>query len=419
MNIIYKKVSELIPYVNNPRKNDKAVDAVASSIKNYGFRNAILIDAKNEIINGHTRLKAAKKLGMLEVPCVMAEDLTPSQVKGLRIADNKVAEAAEWDYDLLKIEFDDIDDFTGFDLDDLNLNDKEITEDDFNTDEALENIEEPITKRGDIWKLGNHRLMCGDSTSADDVGRLMEREKAKMLFTSPPYSDIRDYNGDKNLSVSHLIQFIEVYKKFTDYQVINLGLQRKDHDIKEYWNDYIKKAREVGYKFLAWNVWNKNSIMSIGQSSSFFPIVHEWIFVFGIDFYDINLTWEKKPESIKKGRIYQPVRQKNGSMEYSTKGDMSKPYKKMESVLNLNAQQGNIRQLHPAMFPVELPHEYIISMTNKNDIIIEPFGGSGTTLIASEQTERICYMMELDEKYCDVIIKRWETLTGKKAEKVV
>jgi DNA modification methylase len=415
MNIIYKKLDEIIPYVNNPRKNDKAVDSVALSIENYGFKVPIVIDQKNEIVTGHTRYKASVKLGLKEVPCIIADDLTPAQIKAYRIADNKVSEASEWDMELVKIELDGLKEFTGFDLEDFNVDNKEQ---EYNTIEAIENINVPITKRGDIWKLGNHRLMCGDSTNLGDVKKLMNGNKGKILFTSPPYSDMRDYNGNKDLSINNLIKFIPIYKEFTNYQVINLGIQRKDHEIQEYWNEYIKKAKECKYKFLAWNVWNKNSIMSIGQYSSFFPISHEWIFVFGTEFYDINLTWEKKEKSISKKMKKTTTRQKDGTLRYTNVGDASNYYKKMESVLSLNAELSNNRKLHPAIFPIELPSEYIKSMTNKKEIIIEPFGGSGTTMIACQQNDRICYMMELDERYCDVIRNRWEQFTGEEAIKI-
>jgi DNA modification methylase len=410
MNIIYKPISELIPYVNNPRKNDKAVDAVASSIKNFGFKNPIIIDGNNEIVAGHTRLKAAKKLGIASVPCIIADDLTPSQIKAFRIADNRVSEQSHWDLDLLAIELDGLNEFTGFDENSFKMELKKAEEDEFNAE-----LTDSVVKLGDIWELGNHRLMCGDSTNSKDVSKLMIN-KARILFTSPPYSDIRDYNGEKDLSIKNLIKFIECYKKYTDYQIINLGIQRKNHELIEYWNDYIEKSKEVGYKFLSWNVWNKIESGSIGQSSAMFAINHEWIFVFGIDSYELNLTVEKKKESIKKGGL-RTVRQKDGSTKYSSKGDTMKKFKKMMTVQTILYELGENRKNHPAPFPIELPFEYIQAMTDENDIIIEPFAGSGTTILASEQLNRRCYAMELDEKFCDVIIRRWEQYTGKKAIK--
>jgi DNA modification methylase len=232
----------------------------------------------------------------------------------------------------------------------------------------------------------------------------MDGQKAELLFTSPPYSDMREYNGDKDLSVSNLIEFITSFYEYCEYQVINLGIQRKDNDINEYWNDYILKARDNGYKFLSWNVWAKPSAGSIGNQSAFFPISHEWIFVFGKKFKDINRTQERST-AIKESRTHRKVRQSDGSMKNSSVGFQGK-LKEMESVFYSNPELGTIRKQHPATFPIELPSEYIKAITNENDLIAEPFTGSGTTMVASHQLKRKCYGMELDPKYCQVIIDR-------------
>lgn len=258
--------------------------------------------------------------------------------------------------------------------------------------------------------------MCGDSTDEKDIAELMKGEKAAMLFTSPPYSDMREYEGGKDLSVDNLVNFITAYRPYTDYQCVNLGIQRKNNDIYEYWNEYIRIARENGLKMLAWNVWDKGMTGNIGQAKAFFPLRHEWVFVFGTEFYEINLTMEKKEESIKKYTAPKTKRNKDGSMEFHSCGDTSQPLKQMESVLFLHPElDNNIRQSHPATFPVGLPGEYIKAMTQETDNVIEPFGGSGTTLIACEQLNRNCFIMELEPKYVDVIVKRWENLTGEKA----
>jgi len=414
VNIVERSLTEIHPYENNPRKNDAAVKYVAESIKQFGFKVPIVIDKDGIIVAGHTRYKAAKKLKLKTVPCIVADDLTDDQVKAFRLADNKVSEKAEWDFDLLAIEMDDLFDFDmaafGFEDETEETEPQEVTEDDYEITEAVK----PRAKQGDIYQLGNHRLMCGSSTNIHDVEKLMNGNKAKVLFTSPPYSDMREYEGGKNLDVDNIATFIAVYRLFTDYQCVNLGIQRKENAIVPYWDEYIKIAQESGYKLMAWNVWDKQQCGSIGQQSAFFPIRHEWIFVFGTEFYEINATWEKKEESINNNRS-RKVRQKDGSMKYSTKGDTSGKYKQMESVLPMYPELTANRALHPAVFPVALPAEYIQAMTNKDDIVIEPFCGSGTTLIACEQLGRKCYGMELEPKYVDVIIDRWEKLTGQKA----
>lgn len=358
---------------------------------------------------------ALKELGYKEVECIRLDHLTDKERKEYTLVHNKTTMDTGFDIDVLLPELEELDFLSDFDFDfgiEDNEEETEIVE-----DEAPEVDEdaEPIAKLGDIWKLGRHRLMCGSSTDESDVARLMNGNSAKILFTSPPYSDMREYNGGKDLSVNNIARFIPTYRAYTDYQCVNLGLQRKDHEIVQYWDEYISAAKGCGYKLMAWNVWDKLNCGSIGQQSAFFPIRHEWIFVFGTEFYETNLTWKKKEDSIKQGIQKTKVRQAGGSMSASTKGDMSQPYKQMESVLPLLPELGSIRSEHPATFPVGLPSEYIKAMTDKNDIVIEPFCGSGTTLIACEQLDRICYGMELDPKYCDVIIKRWENLTGEKA----
>lgn len=416
MNIVERRLDEIQPYDKNPRKNDAAVKYVAESIKQFGFKVPIVIDKNGIIVAGHTRYKAAKKLKMKTVPCIIADDLTDEQIKAFRLADNKVSEKAEWDFDLLAAEMDDLFDFDmsvfGFDDETDEEEPQAVNEDDYEITEAVETR----AKQGDIYQLGDHRLMCGSSTNIEDVEKLMNGNKAKMLFTSPPYSDMREYEGGKNLDVDHIANFIAVYRLFTDYQCVNLGIQRKENDIVQYWDEYIRIAKESGYKMLAWNVWDKTTCGSIGQAKAFFPLRHEWIFVFGTEFFEINKTWEKKEENVGDKKKFNTMRNKDGTMKLASCGDTSGKYKQAESVLALLPELDNkVRQLHPATFPVALPGEYIKSMSDVDDIVIEPFCGSGTTLIACEQLGRKCYGMELEPKYVDVIIDRWEKLTGQKA----
>ena len=189
LKIVYKDIKELKDYENNPRKNEKAVPFVANSIKEYGWRNPVVIDKNGVIAAGHTRVKAAKTLGITKIPCIVADDLTEEQIRAFRLADNKTAELAEWDDELLAEELAMLEDIDmsqfGFDgLEEMLDETREATEDDFNEDE--EDIE-PVTKTGDIWVLGDHRLICGDSTQKDVIDRLMQGEKADMVFTDPPY----------------------------------------------------------------------------------------------------------------------------------------------------------------------------------------------------------------------------------------
>jgi len=423
LQIVYLSPHALTPYEGNTRKHaPEDIDQIKASIAADGFNDPIGIWGDNNlIVEGHGRQIAALEMGLDKVPCIRLDHMTETQRRDYAIRHNRTAELSAWDFGKLEEEIAALEiegvDLSGlkFDFDDVQIGGGV---DEFNIieDEAPEIQEATVAKRGDIWQLGRHRLMCGDSTDGNDIAQLMNGEKAKMLFTSPPYSDMREYEGGKDLSVSNLAQFISAYRPYTDYQCVNLGIQRKNNDIYEYWNEYIRIARESGYKMLAWNVWDKGMTGNIGQAKAFFPLRHEWIFVFGTEFFEINLTVQKKEESIKEYTAPKTKRNKDGSMEYHSTGDTSKPLKQMESVLFLHPELNNeIRQSHPATFPVGLPGEYIKAMTATQDIVIEPFGGSGTTLIAAEQTNRNCRIMELEPKYCDVIIKRWENLTGEKA----
>ncbi len=400
INIIYKKIDELKPYKNNPRKNDKAVKAVADSIKEFGFKVPIILDSNMEIIAGHTRLKAAKRLKYKEVPCIIADDLTPDQVRAFRLVDNKVGEFAEWDIDLLNIELSEIElDLTPFDFK-IKKTINDVEEDDF----EVVLPEEPKSKKGDIYILGNHRLMCGDSTSKKDVNKLMNNEVAKCLFTSPPY------NMASNLYASYTDSLES--KKYIEFnmKIINVWLEY----LKGYlfWNiSYNKNSRwefieilykivkETGMRFMELIVWDKGHGM---------PIVSKDMLT--RQYEDILLVGDEEEISKDMELYYLGTTEKRGYFN-KKKGKGITNYWRITTG---NTQLDN----HKACFPIKLPAQAIELTTNENDIVVDCFGGSGTTLMACEQLNRNCYMMELDEKYVDVIINRWEKFTGRKAVKV-
>jgi DNA modification methylase len=400
------KLSKIKSNPNNPRliKDDKfkkLCNSISALPKMMELR-PIVVDENYIVQGGNMRLKALNELGYKEIPDTwvkMAADFSEDELKEFIIKDN--VGFGEWDWDDLANNWD-AEQLTDWGLDIPNFDAQvlEAEEDDF---EILNDIKTDIVL-GDLFEIGEHRLLCGDSIEPDAVAKLMNGKNAEMLFTSPPYSDMREYNGKKNLLVSNLSEFIPTWMPFVEYQVVNLGIQRKDNNINEYWNEYINKARDNGYKFLSWNVWAKPSAGSIGNQSAFFPIAHEWIFVFGKKFKDINRTCERTT-LIKKDRTHRKVRQADGSMKISSVG-LQGDLKEMESVFYSNPELGDIRSLHPATFPIELPSEYIKAMSNENDIIAEPFTGSGTTMVAAHQLNRKCYGMELDEKYCQVIVDR-------------
>lgn len=374
LKIEYINIEKLIPYINNPRINDGAVDKVASSIKNFGFKNPIIIDKDNEIIAGHTRLKAAKKLGLEEVPTIKVDDLTEQQIKAFRIADNKTSEFAEWDLELLEIELEGLEDeFTGFDLDELDKlfdNDNEVVEDDF----EVEAPDEPISKRGDIWQLGRHRLMCGDSTKQEDVDKLMNGDKADLFITDPPYNV--DYTGGTKdaLKIENDKQDDASFRQF-----LVDAFAAADNVMKAGAVFYIWHADSEGYNFrgacidTGWQarqclIWNKNS-MVMGRQDYHWkhePCLYGW---------------------------------KDGA------GHLWNADRKQTTVLNFDRPTRNAE--HPTMKPVTLFDYLIQNNTKGQDIVLDSFMGSGTTIMACEQNGRIAYGLELDPKYVDVIVNRY------------
>lgn len=399
------KIEVLNPYDKNAKKHSKKqIKQVANSIKEFGWAQPLVVDKHNNLIIGHCRLEAAKLLKLKEVPVFRMEHLTDDQVKALRLADNKLNES-EWDMPLVIPELRELPEFlfdlTGFDKDLIVKPDQK--------DNKLPDVPtNPITKPGDIYELGEHRIMCGDSTSEEDAEKLMIH-KAEFLFTSPPYSDMRSYTKDsEDLSPNHLAEFIRAFFPYVNFLAVNLGIQRKRGEINEYWDIYKDRAKEVGYKFLSWNIWKQDGAGSIGKQTAFFPIEHEWIFVFGKFFKDINRT-EFRNQS-KKAR-QSTHRQADGSVKVHTTGKQG-DLKELGTVLSVPAEKTKIRDKHPATFPVALAEKYILTMTASTDIVVDPFLGSGTTLIAAEKSDRICYGMEISPAYVDVIVSRWCEFTG-------
>ena len=380
MNIIQRELDSIRPYAANAKKHDATqVANVAESIRQYGFVQPIVIDKDGVIVIGHCRALAAKKLGMKEVPCVCVDDLTPEQVKALRIVDNKSNES-EWDFDILPDELAELD-LSDFDFDFCIEDEEEETE--VVEDEAPEVDEdaEPIAKLGDIWQLGRHRLMCGDSTDKATVELLMDGKKADMVFTDPPYgiavvqnnqvggggathfngkigavvqsSDYMQIMGDDTTDTARLN--FEIVKELSENQIIFGG---------NYFTDFLPPKA-------CWCIWDKENTGN---------------------FADVEMAWTSFDRGAK---LYRWLW--NGLCR---KGE--------------RAVEGKSR-VHPTQKPVGLIAEILKDFTKEDDIIIDCFGGSGSTLIACEQIDRICYMIEYEAHYVDVIIKRWETFTGEKA----
>ena len=397
MEIIMRGVNDITPYEHNPRKNDDAVDAVAASIKEFGFKVPIVVDKDGIIVAGHTRLKAAKKLGMEQVPCIVADDLTDEQIKAFRLVDNKVAELADWDFSELETELADIDmDMAQFGFDDFDIDaNTDIVE-----DEAPEPPEEPKTKRGQIYQLGRHRLMCGDATSADDFRRLMCGNVADIVITSPPYN-----TGHMDVALSD--ERGGGFNKATQKKYINDDDKRTDEEYCEFLNTNIglllENAEEVFY--------------NIGVVSGSKNAIANILWVFAEQFKDL-LYWEKENPMpiIQENCIASAVELiialgNNGTRSFNSFND-----RMFHGVIKgQSASSNKYADIHKATFPVYLPSEIIERFTKKDGSVIDCFCGTGTTLIACEQLGRRCYGIEIEPKYVDVIIERWENLTGQKA----
>lgn len=382
MEIIMKNVDEIRPYANNPRRNDKAVEKVAESIKLFGFKQPIVIDHEGVIIAWHTRLLAAKKLKMKQVPCIAADDLSPEQVRAYRLADNKVAEFSEWDFDLLDEELLNLQeiDMTAFGFV-MPREETEVQEDDFEVDVPSE----PRTQLGEIYQLGRHRLMCADSTSADNVQLLTGGVQMDMLLTDPPYNVAYTGKTKDALTITGDKQSDENFRTFLTDAFTAASVAMKPGAAF-----YIWHADSEGYNFRAackaadfqvrqCLIWNKNT-MVMGRQ---------------------DYQWKHEP------CLY-------GWKECA--GHLWASDRKQTTVLNFDRPVRN--KEHPTMKPVKLFDYQIQNNTKGGDCVLDLFGGSGTTLIACEQNGRTAYIMELDPKYCDVIIDRWEALTGGKAKRV-
>lgn len=417
-------ISELIPNPNNPRiikddKYKKLVESLRDFPKMLELR-PLVIDKDNIVIGGNMRLRALQELKYKEVPIVYASELTREEIKKFIILDN--TEFGSWDYDVLSNEYE-IEELESLGLDVENITAWDRVGDNENLEDIPEVSEKSISQLKDIYLLDNkHRVMCGDSVNHNDVYHLMNGAKAELLFTSPPYSDLRQYKGNKNLSLDNLCRFIPAFYEYVKFQVVNLGIVRRDNEIFQYWDNYINAAKEAGYKLLSWNVWNKDFAGNIGNQNYMFAIIHEFLFVFGTETKKLNRIIPNDLEQAGKRNKYRPmvnnkvvgVSRVKDNLEF-TGGYETHSHKQIGTVTTCYPQLARDKHTkHPAMFPVDLPIEYILSMTNKNEIVIDPFSGSGTTLIACEQTNRVCYGMELEPLYIDVILKRYHKLYPEK-----
>jgi DNA modification methylase len=366
-----KSVSTLQEYENNPRNNDEAIKAVANSIREFGFKVPIVITSDNVIIAGHTRLKASVSLGLEEVPCIVADDLNAEQIKAFRLADNKTAELATWD--LSKLE----DELANLDMDMLQFGFEEMEEllpdnasdDDFDVDDEIPEV--PFSQPGDIYELGPHRLMCGDSTDSEQVKTLLDGKVVDMIFTDPPYNV--DYEGtagkiknDKMENDTFYLFLLAAFQNMFEHTKPGGAIYCCHADTEGL--NFRNAFKNAGYKLAECLIWVKNALV-LGRQDYHWrhePILYGW----------------------KEGAAHYFVDDRS----QDTIWEYNKPRKNEE---------------HPTMKPLELVGKAISNSTRRHESILDLFGGSGSTMIAADQLDRKSFLMELDEKFVDVTVKRY------------
>ena len=373
-------IDKLIPYVNNARTHSpEQINKLRASLREFGFINPVIIDDKFNVVAGHGRIAAAQAEGIKEVPCVYVDYLTEAQKKAYILADNRMAMDAGWDEDMLRVELEALEgmafdlSMTGFDekeLADLFKTEEKVEDDDFDLDAALEKA--AFVKKGDIWTVGRHHLMCGDATSAEDVAKLMDGKKANIIVTDPPYGvSFRSSDGlsiqNDSLKGEEFYNFLlQAFKNMAD-NLTKGGAAYVFHADTEGLN-FRKAFIDAGFHLAGCCIWVKNSLV-LGRS---------------------DYQWQHEP-------VLYGFLQNGNHPWYSDR--------KQTTIWNFDKPKRN--KNHPTSKPMDLLGYPIQNSSQANGIVIDTFGGSGSTLMACEQTNRICYMMELDEKYASVILRRY------------
>lgn len=423
MQIYDKPLEWLTPYENNPRNNDEAVEQVANSISEFGFKVPIVATSSGEIINGHTRWKAAKKLKLKTVPVIIADDLTEEQVRAFRLADNKVAEIAQWDIELLLSEIESVD---NLDMTLFGFTDSDYTLDDFEDEETDTDISEDeiesegdsvsSVEYGDIYQLGRHRLMCGDSTSAGDMKELIDGEKIDLYVTDPPYNVAYEGKTEEAMTIKNDSMDDASFRQF-----LRDAFSVADQHLKPGGAFYIWHADSEGLNFRAavketgWLlkqnlVWVKNSIVLGRQDYQWKhePCLYGW--KDGASHYFVDNR-----------ALSTVIEEDEDNLKEMTKGELISYIKTMQenSPTSIFYEDKPVRSdIHPTMKPLKLIARCVLNSSKKGERVLDSFNGGGSTLMVCEKTERIYYGMELDPIYVERTIKRWEEETGLKAEKI-
>lgn len=420
MKIVDKPIEWLRPYENNLRNNEQAVEAVANSIKEFGFKVPIVATIDGEIVNGHTRFKAAKFLKLKTVPVLIADDLTEEQIKAFRLDDNKTGELADWDVELL---YGELDELTGFDMTMFGFEDIDFSLDDFEEDERQEGEEadinqeeEPKVEYGDIYQLGRHRLMCGDSTSAEDMAQLIDGAVIDLYVTDPPYNVAYQGGTDEAMTIMNDSMDDVSFRQFLRdaFAVANNHLKPGGafyiwHADSESLN-FRAAVKETGWLLKQSIIWVKNAIVLGRQDYQWKhePCLYGWkdgASHYFVDNRSLATVIEEDEENLKE----------------MTKSELISYIKTMQdtSPTTVFYEDKPVRNdIHPTMKPLKLIARCVLNSSKKGDKILDSFNGGGSTLMVCERSERIGYAMELDPVYVERTIKRWEEETGLTAEKV-
>lgn len=429
LQVEYRYVDSLIPYARNARTHsDEQVSQIAASIQEFGFNNPILVDGHKGVIAGHGRILAARKLNLSSVPVIELGHLSETQKRAFILAENKLTERGGWDSDLLSVELADLQDagfdleLTGFDNSELKSyldqgDEKPVADPQnpsVNEETPTELPAKVVSRLGDVWKIGGHRLICGDSTNHQVVLALMEGQEAALCFTSPPYASQREYTGNA-IDWDELMKGVFSNLPLGDgaQLLVNLGLVHRDGEVQPYWDEWIAWMQATGWKRFAWYVWDQGPGLP-GDFAGRLAPSFEFIFHF-------NQT-SRKPNKIvpckfagqevhlKADGTGTAMRGKDGSIiSWSAQGQPTQDFKIPDSVIRVTRHKGQIGKDidHPAVFPVALPEMVMQTYTEKGDVVFEPFCGSGTSLLAAERTGRLCRAVEISPQYVDVTIRRF------------
>jgi len=433
LQIEYRPIDALLPYARNPRTHSPAqIAKIAASIVEFGWTQPILVDGDNGIIAGHGRLAAARKLELPEVPVIELGHLTAAQKRAYVIADNRLALDAGWDDELLALELAELSEagydllLTGFDDDELakmlaDLGNGEGSESGDEPDADEENDvpelpKQPISRPGDVWQLGQHRLICGDASDPLVVATLMQGEQASLCFTSPPYGNQRDYTSGGIADWDGLMRgvFAQVPMAADGQVLVNLGLIHRDNEFIPYWDAWLDWMRSQGWRRFAWYVWDQGPGMPGDWQGRLAPSF-EFIFHFNRQTRKPNKTvpckFAGQDTHLRADGSSTAMRGKDGEVNgWTAAGQPTQDHRIPDSVIRVMRHKGKIGKDidHPAVFPVTLPVEVIEAYTDEGEIVFEPFCGSGTTLMAAQRTGRIGRAVEIAPEYVDVALLRFQ-----------